>query len=198
MSTEVEAAIAQPAAAQRRPTIAAGSVARSMAEAAWALFALFTGVIVARHLGATGKGMVSSIGYMAALVGPAVTLGLGEAGVTLTRARGAALRDAVGATPAFVALTSIVGAGVLVLFVVLQFRHELNHLEGATLAAVISVPAMAIWFALSLLVEAEGGLLASSAIKVLIGIVTAAATAILVLRFELAVAGAVAAMAGGF
>ncbi len=70
MSTELEAASAEPIAPAKRTTVAAGSVARSLAEAVWALFSLVTGVIVARHLGAAGKGMVSSIGYLAALVGP--------------------------------------------------------------------------------------------------------------------------------
>ena len=198
MSTELEAALAPPPATRGRTSVAAGSVARSLAEATWAAFSLVTGVIVARHLGAAGKGMVSSIGYLAALVGPAVTLGIGEAGVTLTRSRGESVRDAVRTTLALVTVASVAGAALLVGFIVLQFSNEMDHLEGATLSAVVSVPAMGTWYALALLIEAEGGLLATSAIKVLIAVVTLIATAVLVLHFQLAVAGAVAAMAGGF
>src|SRR5215218_3082575 len=148
MSTEVGAASAQPIAPEKRTTVAAGSVARSIAEAVWALFSLFTGVVVARHLGAAGKGMVSSIGYLAALVGPAVTFGLGEAGVTLTRSRGRSLRDAARATVAWIIVASVLGAALLVVFIIFQFSNDLDNLEGATLSAIVAVPAMATWYAL--------------------------------------------------
>ncbi|MDP9255656.1 MAG: hypothetical protein M3Q31_03745, partial [Actinomycetota bacterium] len=131
-------------------------------------------------------------------VSPAMTLGLGEAGVTLTRGRDAGLDRAVAATVACVAVTSGFGAAVVVLFIILQFPGRLDQLEGALAAAIVTVPAMALWFSLSLLVEAEGGLIASSMIKILIAAVTAAATAVLVLQLELAIAGAVAAVAAGF
>lgn len=198
MSTELEAASAEPIAPAKRTTVAAGSVARSLAEAVWALFSLVTGVIVARHLGAAGKGMVSSIGYLAALVGPAVTFGLGEAGVTLTRSHGRSLREAAQASVVWIALASVFGAALLVAFIFLQFSNDLDHLEGATLSAIVAVPALATWYTLALLIEAEGGLLATSAIKVVIALVTLVATAVFVLKMELAVAGAIAAIAGGF
>lgn len=187
-----------PAAEAPRTSVAAGSLARSSAEGLVALFSLITGVLVARHLGPSGKGNVSSIGYLVAIVAPAVTLGLGEAGVTLTRGRGAGLERAVRATVACVLVASVAGAAVLVLFIVIQFNGRLNQLEGATAAAVLAVPAMALWYSLSLLVEAEGGLIASSVIKVVIAVVTVVVTAALVLALELAIAGAVAALAAGF
>jgi O-antigen/teichoic acid export membrane protein len=185
-------------AAPRRTSIAAGSVARSLAEAFVALFSLLTGVMVARHLGPAGKGNVSSIGYVVALVGPAVTLGLGEAAVTLTRGRGVDLGRALSATIACIAATSVAGAAILVTWIVIQFNGQLDELQGAITAAVAAVPAMALWYALSLLVEAQGGLIASSTIKILIAVVTAVVTGVLVLQFELAVAGAVAGLAAGF
>jgi len=185
-------------AASARTSVAAGSVARAAAEALWALLSLLTGVLVARHLGPAGKGTVSSIGYLVAIVAPAVTLGLGEAGVTLTRGRSVALNRAVSATIACLALTSIVGGVVLLAFVILQFQGEIDHLEGATAAAMASLPAMAAWFSLSLLVEGQGGLIASSAIKIVTALVTAVMTAVLVLVLELAVAGALASIAAGF
>jgi O-antigen/teichoic acid export membrane protein len=198
MSVDIEDPIAAPAGGAPRTSVAAGSVARSAAEATWAAFALLTGVIAARHLGPVGKGTVSSIGYLVALVAPAVTLGLGEAGVTLARGRGTDLRRVVGTTISWLIVASVVGAAVLVGLLALQFRGDLSILRGATMAAVASVPAMAVWLVFSLFVEAEGGLIASAAIKVLVGAVTAVASAVLVLGFELAQAGAVAGMAAGF
>jgi O-antigen/teichoic acid export membrane protein len=197
MSVDIEDPTAPPGGAPRT-SVAAGSVARSVAEGTWALLGLFTGVVIARHLGPPGKGIVSSIGYLVALVAPAVTFGLGEAGVTMVRGRGADLRRVIGATLGFLLVSSLVGAGVLMLFVILQFHGQLNILEGATAAAMASVPAMALWFVLSLLVEAQGGLIASSVIKVIVALVTAIATVVLVLVLNLAQAGAIAAMAAGF
>ncbi|MEA2247117.1 MAG: hypothetical protein QOH46_1646 [Solirubrobacteraceae bacterium] len=198
MSAETEAPTASPSDAAPRTSVAAGSVARSAAEATWALFALLTGVIVARHLGPVGKGVVSSMGYLVALVAPAVTFGLGEAGVTLARGRGIDLRQVVGTTVSFLLVSTVVGTGVLLGLLFLQFGDELAIFHGAIAAAMVSVPAMAAWLVFSLVVEAEGGLLASSAIKVAVAAVTAVATAVLVLELELAQAGALAAMAAGY
>jgi O-antigen/teichoic acid export membrane protein len=197
MSVDTEAlTTAGPAAP--RPSITAGSVARSLAEAVSAAFALLTGVIVARHLGPFGKGVVSSMGYLVALVAPATTFGLGEAGVTLSLGRGTDLRAVVGSTVAFLIGSTLAGTVVLLGLLSLQFGASLAVFHGATLAALASVPAMAAWLVFSLLVESQGGLVVSSAIKVTVAAVTTLATTVLVLWLDLAQAGAVAAMAAGF
>ncbi|MDX6377288.1 MAG: hypothetical protein QOE98_1591 [Gaiellaceae bacterium] len=198
MSVDIETSTASPTEGGQRTSVAAGSVARSIAEATWAVFALLTGVMVARHLGPVGKGVVSSMGYLLALVAPAATFGLGEAGVTLVRGRGIDLRQVVGTTITFLAVSTTVGAVVLLGLLFLQFRGELGIFHAGTAAAMASVPAFALWLVLSLLVEAEGGLFASSAIKVMVAAVTAIATGVLVYGFDLAQAGALAAMAAGY
>ncbi|MCW2990395.1 MAG: polysaccharide biosynthesis protein [Solirubrobacterales bacterium] len=187
----------EPRASARR-SVERGSVARFAAEALWALLALLTGVLIARHLGPDGKGTVSSIGYLVALIAPAATLGLGEAGVTLLRGRGWSLRDVVGGMLPLILAASALGAGLVVLFIVIQFGDRLSTLELSILGAALSVPWMALWYALSLLVEAEGGLVASSVIKIVTAATTTVATVVLVLQSELAVAGAVMATGIGF
>src|SRR5689334_10670059 len=165
MPVDVDAPGATATATRPRTSVAAGSVARSIGEAAWAAFALVTGVIIARHLGPAGKGVVSSMSYMVALIAPAATFGLGEAGVTRSRT-GEDMRRVLGATIVFLAASTAVGAALLFGVLVVQFGNDLAIFHAATVAAMISVPAMAGWMAFSLFVEAEGGLIASSAIKV--------------------------------
>lgn len=174
------------------------AAARFVAEGAWAACALVTGVVVARHLGTDGKGTVSSLSYLIALVAPISALGLGEAGVTLMRGHGDPLVRVVRGTIGLLVPAALAGSLLVLVFIAVQFSEDLGDLEVASAAAVVAVPAMAAWSVLSMLMEAEGGVVASSAIKVLTGVTTAVLTWLLVLELTLAVAGAVLALAAGW
>lgn len=171
---------------------------RLVGELTFAALALLTALMVARDLGPAGKGIVSTLSYLIALVAPACVLGLAEVGVTMTKRREVSDAHALGALLGTVALTSVMGAALVVLMVIGEYRAYLGILEGATLAAVVSVPCMALFTGLSLLADGRGAVYVSTAAKVVSALVTALATFVLVWWLELAIAGAITAIGLGF
>src|SRR4051794_40922664 len=89
----------------RGVSLARGSSARFVAEVTALALSFLTGILVARHLGPDGKGVVSTFGYLATLFGSLAAFGLGEATTTLMSRARLPLTEAVPAMLALVAVT---------------------------------------------------------------------------------------------
>ncbi|MHB8669442.1 MAG: lipopolysaccharide biosynthesis protein [Acidimicrobiales bacterium] len=184
-------------AAEPFASVTRGSAARFMAEGLTALLALVTGALVARQLGAVGKGRVSTLAYLIALFGPACAFGLGEAGVTLVGRRRATLQEALSSTLALLLPIGVLGMAAVLGLGATQLGLRWRAVSTAVLVACVAVPFTTLVNVAGLLVESQQWLLYTSAVRAAMAVVTLIATWLLVVVAHKAVTGALAGLLAG-
>lgn len=179
-------------------SLGVSSAARFGLEGVGALFGLLTTTIVARHLGPIGKGSVSTLSYVVALIVPACAFGMGEATVALLGQRRTSLQEALSSLLALIGLAGLVGAVLVLPVSMALFGGYWVKIELPIALAGASVPLAALTGVLRLLVEARQRVVYSGLVWVVQTGVTAAATLVLVAGLDRWVVGALAAMLLGW
>ena len=162
----------------RGSTIASTSVNRFAATVTAAGCMAVTGVATARALGPSGKGAVSTLSYLSALLAAVAALGLGDAAIVLHGSRQRPVRDTARSVIAGTLLAS--GVAGVVLVGVAQFAHVSTvPLVPAVLLAAATVAPTALTMNLMRLNEAVGRITFASVAY----LAFAAATTVLTLLF---------------
>lgn len=159
-------------------TIASTSVNRFVATVTAAGCMAVTGVATARALGPAGKGAVSTLSYLTALLAAVAALGLGDAAIVLHGSRERPVRDSARSVIAGTVLASAVAGGVLVLLAHFTSLSTVPLLPAVLLAALTIAPT-ALTINLMRLNEAVGRITFSSVAY----LVFASATTVLTLLF---------------
>lgn len=165
----------------REFSVVGTSSIRLIAELGAAGSALFAGVAVARTLGVSGKGTVSTLTYLVALTAPAIALGLGEAVVRMTGQRRATLEEAVGGA-GWVLLRSGPLGGLVVALCAYPILLDGGVPRPFSIAAVVGITTVAAAVALvfGMVLDAQGRLMLSSLVRLVSAVATALLTFLLV------------------
>jgi O-antigen/teichoic acid export membrane protein len=176
----------------REFSVVGTSSVRFLAELGAAASSLFAGIAVARTLGASGKGTVSTLTYLVALSAPVMALGLGEAVVRMVGQRRTALEEAVGGV-AWVLLRSAPIGGLAVAgcsYPILRVGNVPHPLAvGVTVGATAVAATVAMVYGMVL--DAQGRLMLSSAVRLASAVGIGLVTFLLVTVFRYNVLGAV-------
>lgn len=174
------------------------SASRLLAEFGSAFFALLASTIVARHMGPSLKGTVSTLSYIVAIAAPACAVGMGESAVTLLARGHTDLRRALRATVALLVLTTSLGAaavfGVSVLIIGPGW-HEFLH---PLVITALTVPLATGVGVFGLLVDSQQRIIFTSSARLTNAFVSAAMTFVLVDLLDRWTTGAMLAMAAGW
>lgn len=170
------------------------SLGRFVAQGMIAVLGLMTGAALARRLGPVGKGTVSMLGYLVALHVPAVSLGVGEAGIARIARGKSRLQEAVSASLGLLLCTGAVGVVLLVGTAFAIYARRWDEVAAPALLAALCVPVGAVATVLGLLVEGQGRIGFASRVRVAVAGVTAVATLCLVIALSWGIAGALLAL----
>lgn len=176
--------------------MAGHSALRLGADIAVAGFALLTGVLTARALGPPGKGALSTLSYLVALAWPMASLGVGEATIASVHGRTEDLNHVSG-TAITLALVGTAVLGVMVLLVSGVPAFGVADIEKGRAAAAVAVVPTTLAIVLAVLAEARGHFVLTSVARITGAATTFAMTLVLVTGRDLAVFGALAAVAVG-
>src|ERR671926_1037580 len=80
---------------QRLPSLKRNSAARFLADAAGLVFGIISGVITARALGPTGKGLFSSLTLLSGILVWVCCMGLGDAAIVMVGQKKATVQQAL-------------------------------------------------------------------------------------------------------
>ncbi len=173
------------------------SVARFLADSSGLVFGILGGVITARWLGPSGKGLFSSLTFLAALMMQAGSLGLGDAAIVLVGQRRATVQEAVSVTVALTLCSAVVSTVLFSLAAVVWFRDDLDAVRSAILVAALSFPVSLFAYVLSFMLSARQRLVANSLVLGTISAATAFGLVVFVALVPLGIAGGTLAGAVG-
>jgi len=174
------------------------SASRLLAEFSSAFFALLASTIVARHMGPSLKGTVSTLGYIVAIAAPACAVGMGESAVTLLARGHTDLRRALRATVALLVLTTSLGAAAVFGISVLIIGPGWHEFLHPLIITALTVPLATGVGVFGLLVDSQQRIIFTSSARLTNAFVSAAATFLLVDVLDLWTTGAMLAMAVGW
>ncbi len=179
-------------------TSSRNSASRLLAEFGSAFFALLASTIVARHMGPSLKGTVSTLSYIVAIMAPACAVGMGEAAITLLARGHADLRRALAAIVALLVLTTSVGAlmafGASIVIMGAPWREFLHPL----IITAATVPLATTVGVFGLLVDSQRRIVFTSTARLANAFVGTLMTFVLVDLLNLWTTGAMLAMAAGW
>lgn len=191
-------AVPRPGVTHPPGALARGSLARFAGEAGGAFFGLIVGAVTARALGPSGKGTLSALTYLVALAAPLCAVGLGEASQTLHGHGRATLARCVRGTSAVLVVTCAFGVVLLFGLVWTQFPGEIPGLRTAIVVASLTLPLITFVTVFGMLLDSAEQVVFVSLVRLLTAAVTAVATITLLYIFELAITGALVAIALGW
>lgn len=168
------------------------SSVRFIAEVGAAASSLFAGIAVARTLGASGKGTVSTLTYLVALSAPVIALGLGEAVVRMVGQRRTALEEAVGGVGWVLLRSAPIGGLVVAVcsYPILRVG-DVPHPLAVGVTVGVTALASAVATVYGMVLDAQGRLMLSSAVRLVSAVCIGLVTFLLVTVFRYDVLGAV-------
>lgn len=166
------------------------SAARFLADCSGLAFGMIAGVITARWLGPSGKGLFSSLSFLAALVMQVCSIGLGDAAIVLVGQRKATMQDAVSSTLFATMFSAAIGMVLLWTGAILAFGDDWDKVRSATLIACIGLPVSLLVYVLGFLLSAQDRVVASSVVLGLTSAVTTLGIVMFVRVLPLSLAGA--------
>ena len=172
------------------------SVARIFADASGLVFGVLGGIITARWLGPSGKGLFSSLTFLAALVMQAASVGLGDAAIVMVGQRKATVQQAVSVTATLTLVLAAVGTGVFWLAAMVWFRDDLDAVRSAILVATVGFPVSLFAYVVSFMLSARQRLVANSIVLATISAGTALGLVLFVAVAPMGIAGGT--LAGAF
>lgn len=172
-------------------SLSLNSVARSLSDGAGFVFGLLAGVVTARWLGPAGKGLFSSLTFVAGLVMQACSVGLGDAAAVMVGQRRATVQRALSSTFAAGIAAAAVGVFLLWGFAAVAFQDDWAEARTAVLLACLGLPISLSGYLLTFVVTAQERIVASSAAMATTSGVTTLALLVFTAVLELSVTGAV-------
>lgn len=179
-------------------TIRVGSAAGLVSEIVAAALGFVTGIVTARTLGADGKGLLSTMSYIAVIAGSLSGPGLGEAGIEASVQGTATLQAALSTTLVMVAAASVVGTATFLAVAAWQYSTSLDTLVTSLTAIGAMVPLVAAARVLPLFLHARNGFILSALSRVVLSTVTAIATFAFVIVMRRDLSGAAVALFTGW
>ena len=122
------------------PSLTRNSIARLAADTSNLAIGLVTSVIIARWLGADGKGILSSISYLAGLVANLGLLGLAETQIVLVGQKRTTLERAYSSTIMAGLLLGIIASAVLWGIGAFEFRRDWSEAAIPLLITALALP----------------------------------------------------------
>lgn len=174
------------------------SASRLLAEFGSAFFALIASTIVARHMGPSLKGTVSTLSYIVAILAPACAVGMGEAAITLLARGHVDLRRGLRATVSLLVLTTSLGAAAafgISVAIIGPSWHEFLH---PIVITALTVPVATAVGVFGMLVDSQKRIVFTSIARLANAFAATLATYILVDRLDRWTTGAMSAMAIGW
>jgi stage V sporulation protein B len=175
-----------------------GSAAKLAGELAAAALGLVTGVITARVLGPGGKGILSTLNYLATIVASVAALGLGEAAVTAAARGTRTLEQAVRASSGVLLISSTVGIGAFVAIAASQYYAGWGTLTVAIAANAVTVPLIVVTTVFTLVADARSQFVLTAAARLGMAVAMTGATIAFVIVVEKDLSGASVALAAGW
>ena len=172
-------------------SLSLNSVARSLSDGAGLVFGLLAGVVTARWLGPAGKGLFSSLTFIAGLVMQACSIGLGDAAAVMVGQRRATIQRALSATLVAGIAAAFVGAFLLWGLAAVAFRQDWEEARTAALIACLGLPVSLTGYLLTFVLTAQERIVASSAAMATTSGVTTLALFVFTVLLELSVPGAI-------
>lgn len=174
----------------RPASLRRNSAARFLADGAGLVFGLGAAVITARFLGPEGKGLFSSLTFLAGLMMQTCSIGLGDAAIVLVGQKKATLQEAVSASIAAALTSSLLGALGMWSVGLLAFRRDWTEIRAAMLVACLGLPIAVCAYLLSFVLSAEERIVASSTVLATTSSVSTLGLLVFVALIELGVTGA--------
>ncbi|MFN2555319.1 MAG: oligosaccharide flippase family protein [Nitriliruptorales bacterium] len=145
-------------------SLARNSAARFIADSAGLAFGMVAGVIAARWLGPGGKGLFSSLTFLASLVMQLSSLGLGDAAVVLVGQRRATLQEALSVTLFTTLCSALLGTAILWSAAVVAFGDDWDRARFAAVIACAGLPLSVLAYVLGSLLAAGERIVAESVV----------------------------------
>lgn len=147
------------------------------------------GVITARLLGPDGKGLFSSVTFLAGLVMQVASIGLGDASIVLIGQGKATVQKAVSATLAAGLCASALAIALYWVVALLAFRKDWADVRSAAIIAALGIPVLLLTYLLGFLLTAQERIVATSVVNGVVSTVTTLGVAFFVALVPLSVAG---------
>jgi O-antigen/teichoic acid export membrane protein len=205
LSSGAKQATVQPEHKERESPVgqrAAGSLFRKAgARLAGDVFVLFlatvVGIVTARFLGPSGKGILATLAFLGLIAASLAGAGLGEAAVVRVGQGAIELKDAIAATVAGVAATSCFAGACLFAAGAVLFAHDWSEARWPLIIVAGSVPVVAYFDALQQLLNAREHIVTTSVLAAGSALIAAIATVVFLGPLHWGLIGAVVAVATG-
>jgi O-antigen/teichoic acid export membrane protein len=174
-------------------TLRGDTLSRLSAEVFGLVAGIGAGLLTARWLGPSGKGIYASLTLLASLAVQGSVLGLGESLIVLTADGKRQLRAAFSTTLTAVLVSSALGGALALLAARWQFGSDWERVALPALIMAVGVPVSVLTQTVSLALNAVGQVRESSHANIVTIAVTTATLAAALVAFEFGVPGALAA-----
>jgi O-antigen/teichoic acid export membrane protein len=175
----------------RSSSLLRGSVMRFVCDGSGVVLGTISSLVTARVLGPAGKGTLAALTFVTLLVIQCSTLGLGDAAVVRIGQAKASVQEALSSSLGAVALASVAGAGLVVLYSVAQLPIDDPGIWPAILVAAATVVVSAVGQLFIFVVYARQRIIAVSLLTILMSSTAAVAVVVLCAVFDLGVLGGV-------
>ncbi len=186
-----------PSGGATSPSLTRNSASRFFADAAGLVFGILSGVVTARGLGPSGKGLFSSLTLLSSIALCIFSMGLGDAAIVLVGQKRATVQDALSATISAVLGLSVVAMGALWGAALLAFGNDWQQVRTAAVLASLGLPLSILSYDLGYLLSAQERVSAHSAVVATTSIVTSLGLVIFVGVMPFSIAGGVMANIAG-
>lgn len=172
-------------------SIARNSLARFVADGAGLVFGMAFGIITARYLGPSGKGLVSAVTFLGGFVMQACFLGLGDAAIVAVGQKRSSLQDVLSASFAILVPAALLGMAVMWGASLLEFHNDWNAARIAVFVTCVAIPVNLVNQTVGNLLNAEERFLFTSSMLVVSSATIVVTAWIFVVWLHWAVFGAV-------
>jgi O-antigen/teichoic acid export membrane protein len=166
-----------------------GSAMRLASDGSGIVLGTVASIVTARVLGPAGKGTLAALTFVSLLAMQCCTLGLGDAAVVRIGQAKATAQEALSASLVVVALASVLGAGGVLAYAVVQLPLGDAHIWAAVAVACATVVVGAAGQLLVFLVYARGRVVAVSALTIAMSVTAALGVVAFCVVVELGVLG---------
>lgn len=173
----------------RPGTLRRGSLVRFASDGSGVVLGTVSGIITARVLGPAGKGTLAALTFVTLLVIQCCTLGLGDAAVVRIGQGKASAQEALSSSLLLVLAASLIGAGVVLVYSILQLPIGDGSILAAVGVACLTVVVASVGQLLIFMVYARQRIVAVSLLTIAISLTTTLAVVVLCVLLRLDVFG---------
>jgi O-antigen/teichoic acid export membrane protein len=185
--------VPDPNAQLRQPSLTRNSAARFLADIAGLVFGVISGVITARGLGPTGKGLFSTLTLLASILMWVCCMGLGDAAIVMVGQKRATIQQALSVTITAGLCLSCLGAALLWGSAILAFENDWGEVRTAAIIACGALPISVLGTQLGFLLSAQERVVAHSAVAATTAVMTSVGLILFIGLIPLSIAGGIVA-----